>query len=484
MIKEPIDRTNEDLKDLQKRTLSPVIIGVAIVFGVVLYWNVVLFATNSEVEPLLIVANVILGLTVWVSYFLYKRNQIDYAAIILIAGAIISVDLTLLLPNALTSFYPYLFLFIIALSGLIITPAASLNTALISIISAGLVVGLSSNFNTTLLKMLIAPVILALLIALVTWGGASNLTTTFAWVLQSQRKARRRRDELFESRQELKKAYELLESTNYRLQEAQATSEQRAEELAQLNTKLMRSEEELRKLVASKDKFFSIISHDLKNPFHALMGFSEFLLLSLDVSSKRDIKDMVNNIHISAKSTYNLLENLLEWSRMQTGRMPHKPQKIEISVLVNETITLLSGNAKAKNINLCSDIKRDYLVFADINMINSVIQNLTTNALKFTPNGGQVKISVDHADDNDLVEISVTDTGVGIAPEDAEKLFRIDMHHSTEGTDKEGGTGLGLILCKEMVEKNGGQIWIKSAVGEGTKISFTLQKVHSTEKLK
>lgn len=243
-------------------------------------------------------------------------------------------------------------------------------------------------------------------------------------------------------------------------------------ELASANKKFFESEKELKIINASKDKFFSIISHDLKSPFTALIGLTDILIEDINELSKEEILSFSTNINKSARQVFNLLENLLNWSRIQTGRMKYNPTTFDVYSLVEENISLLQGNAARKNINLENDVLNNISVVADINMINSVIQNLISNALKFTQNGGSVFVSAKRR--KSFVEIKVSDNGIGISEQDMEKLFRIDVHHTTKGTNSEVGTGLGLVLCKELIEKNNGKIWVESELGSGTTFIFTL----------
>jgi signal transduction histidine kinase len=196
--------------------------------------------------------------------------------------------------------------------------------------------------------------------------------------------------------------------------------------------------------------------------------------------TKTDIQDMVNHIHRSARTVHNLLKNLLTWSRLQQGRIEYEPGPVDLHQLVENTVALLGEMAFNKRIRLKHTIEAGLFIHADAYMIDTVIRNLTTNALKFTPVEGQVTLSIHRngvSPDNEgteWVEISVRDTGVGISQADIDKLFRIDVHHTTPGTAKESGTGLGLILCQEMVEKNGGRIWVESELGQGTTVKFTV----------
>ncbi len=249
-----------------------------------------------------------------------------------------------------------------------------------------------------------------------------------------------------------------------------------AELLARVKThlELNHTREQLVDANVTKDKFFSIIAHDLKNPFNALIGLSKMLLNQLDRMDEAKMKEIVRMIYDSSNHTYQLLENLLDWSRMQTGKMQWKPMEIGIGAIAYENVCLLKAGAEKKEISLSSDVGSDTLAYADPNMVTMVVRNLLSNAVKFTGKGGSVHICSETRDQ--FEEIAVIDTGVGMKPEDVEKLFRIDVHHSTPGTDKEAGTGLGLILCRDFIQKNGGDIRVESEMGKGSRFVFTLPK--------
>lgn len=244
-------------------------------------------------------------------------------------------------------------------------------------------------------------------------------------------------------------------------------------------TRLKDSERGLRKSNAAKDKFFSIIAHDLKTPFSTLLGFNYLLMKEYHQYDDSKRESMIRSLYDMTKQTFNLLENILVWSRSQTGGIPFAPRAINISKMLLENIRLYTPTARAKSISLTtgSEIK-DVFVFADPEMIQTVIRNLVTNAIKFTPEKGKISISIDDRDEEQII-VSITDTGVGIKEDKKDQLFRIDNSYSTRGTNDEKGTGLGLVLCKEFVEKNGGRIWIESTPGKGSRFSFTLyKKVH------
>ena len=236
----------------------------------------------------------------------------------------------------------------------------------------------------------------------------------------------------------------------------------------------------LSKLNADKDKLFAIISHDLRSPFNSLLGNTQLLTKMIDRWSQEDIQEMSQSIHSQAKAAHRLLENLLTWSQLQRGRIEYDPGPVELHQLAENTVALLNEMALAKQIRLAHTIEPGLVAYADEYMIDTIFRNLTTNALKFTPAGGQVTLSAHRngvsTDDvkTELIEVKVADTGVGLSQADIDKLFKIDVHHTTPGTAQESGTGLGLILCQEMVSKNGGQIWVESEVKHGTTVTFTV----------
>ncbi|MBK7105502.1 MAG: PAS domain S-box protein [Ignavibacteriae bacterium] len=244
-------------------------------------------------------------------------------------------------------------------------------------------------------------------------------------------------------------------------------------ESTRLNEMLWDSETRLKELNASKDKFFSIISHDLRSPFTSIIGFAEVMVEDFENLSKDEIKEFTNSIYKSSKNVQNLLENLLQWSRIQTGRIEFNPINFEVNNLINDVIALYQVNAARKKITLVNLIEKQFKVNADKFMIDTVLRNLVSNAIKFTPQGGTIKINVEDLDENTLT-ISVIDSGVGIKEDIIDKLFKIDSHITTKGTDKEKGTGLGLILCKEFIEKHSGKIWVESKIEQGSEFKFTL----------
>ena len=235
-----------------------------------------------------------------------------------------------------------------------------------------------------------------------------------------------------------------------------------------------RSARKLQELNATKDKLFSIIGHDLKGPLNSLTSFSSLLLNHIDMISKEEIKMLSQDIDKSLKNLFTLLENLLEWSRSQTGSIDFKPEEFNLADVLKENEGLLKVQAQNKKITVVNENKLDLPVKLHRHSINTVVRNLLSNAIKFTPEGGKITMSAEVNGSHFLV--SVTDTGVGMSNAAMQKLFKLGTKHSTLGTAKEAGTGLGLILCKDFVEKNGGTIGVESKEGYGSKFYFTMPK--------
>jgi signal transduction histidine kinase len=234
------------------------------------------------------------------------------------------------------------------------------------------------------------------------------------------------------------------------------------------------SREALKELNATKDKFFSIIAHDLKDPLQFLLLAGDLLHKNYDRFDEGKRKDYIRRFYNNSRQISDLLENLLEWARSQTGSLEIKPGKIDIRVLAAESIDLLEEYARKKNIRVSSQPAPGTFVFADRNMILTVLRNLIANGVKFTPPGGEVIVNASLSASGDRVEVTVTDNGVGMDAEEMAGLFRIDVKRSTPGTGREIGTGLGLILCKEFLEKNNGSIEVSSQPGKGSCFKFTL----------
>ncbi len=237
-------------------------------------------------------------------------------------------------------------------------------------------------------------------------------------------------------------------------------------------TDIKKTEQKLREVIASKDKFFSIISHDLRSPFNSLLGLSSVLL---DLARDKEYDEMekyAESIHNSANRAYELLINLLEWSQSQTGKIEYQPELVDASQLIENEVDILSNQSAQKEVDIQIQMPDVLLVFADKNMLSSIVRNLISNAIKFSHSGETITVSGERHEQKAV--FGVHDKGIGMDSTTIEKLFHIDKSTSTPGTQNEQGTGLGLLLCKEFVEKNGGKIWVESAPGAGSSFYFEL----------
>mgnify|MGYP001269053989 CR=1 FL=1 len=238
---------------------------------------------------------------------------------------------------------------------------------------------------------------------------------------------------------------------------------------------LRENETRLRELNATKDKFFSIIAHDLKSPFNSILGLSNYIIDQIKDRKFEDLEEYAATIRDSSQRTLGLLSNLLDWARSQTGKMEFNAERTEITQLIMQEIELLIDSAKQKSISIDTDFPGQIFVRVDQSMFKTVIRNLISNAIKYTRVGGKILISLRESFNH--IEMSVVDNGIGIKKEQLEQLFRIEQNQSTRGTQNEKGTGLGLILCKEFVERHGGKIWVESEPGKGSCFLFTVPQL-------
>ncbi len=244
------------------------------------------------------------------------------------------------------------------------------------------------------------------------------------------------------------------------------------EEISRQKVAIQTQNEQLQELNATKDKFFGIIAHDLRNPFNGILGISELLVSSWQSFTYEEKMPMVKMIRDSSQHAFNLLENLLEWSKAQTGKIDFHPENFMFDKLLNEVVSLLENLSNQKNITINCQIAKNLKVFADRNMINTILRNLITNAIKFTDTNGEINVKV--VQEKTEIVVHVSDNGIGISENDINKLFKISEKITSRGTHNEKGTGLGLLLCKEFVEKHGGKIWVESELGKGSDFIFTL----------
>ena len=239
---------------------------------------------------------------------------------------------------------------------------------------------------------------------------------------------------------------------------------------------------QLQKLNATKDKYFSIIAHDLKSPFQGFIGLTELMGEEISSFSATQLLTYIQSMNSTARNLYKLLSNLLEWSLMQQGALSFNPVEIALSEVVAQNIDIIIKRGEQKGIKLIFDLADNQTVWADEAMLNSILRNLLSNAVKFTSRGGEVIVSAKKTDNN-IVEIAIRDTGLGISPDLISKLFKIEEKVGQKGTEGEESTGLGLLLCKEFVEKHDGKIWVVSEEGKGSTFYFTLQERNGYENI-
>ncbi len=242
--------------------------------------------------------------------------------------------------------------------------------------------------------------------------------------------------------------------------------------------RIRESEAKLKELNTSKDLLFSIISHDLRTPFNQFIGGTELLLTKLDEYDKNMLRKFLKLLNKEAVRSYRLLENLLQWSKTQRGLIKYDPKPIDLLEFVDELMTFYEPIAEEKNIDIILEINESGHVYADKEMLSTILRNLVSNALKFTPEGGEVKVAVVEKIDmgnmfNEYLEFSITDTGIGIREENISSIFSIDKNDDNKY--KDSSTGLGLLLCKDFVEKHNGEIWVESEYGKGSTFFFTIR---------
>jgi PAS domain S-box-containing protein len=290
----------------------------------------------------------------------------------------------------------------------------------------------------------------------------SNIILTDLTVQNENRERLKRRSEQLEEKNRE------LESANKELAFQNEEKEMRAAELIITNKEL----QQLLQLNTDKDRFIAILAHDLRSPFSSILGL--LILLSENIRNYTidEIEESINLVSQSAQNTFNLLEDLIVWTMSQSGKLPYEPQKLIFTDVCNEVVGVLQPIAGAKSITLNYFVPEVITVFADINMLKTVLRNLVSNAIKFTNPGGRIDVHAEKTTSD--ITISVSDNGIGMDPETMNRLFDISQTHTTKGTGDESGTGLGLFLCKEFVEKHGSKLRVESKEGEGSSFYFTL----------
>jgi signal transduction histidine kinase/ligand-binding sensor domain-containing protein len=290
------------------------------------------------------------------------------------------------------------------------------------------------------------------------------------------REVEARTSEISKKNQKLRQQTEELNQVNVALEKRQLQIEEQDRALREQSEQLKHTNEKLKNLNATKDRFFSIIGHDLKNPVNSLLGFSSlFRDRYYQLNDEKKLR-YIDQIQFAAKQLYGLLENLLTWAKNQQEQIEYKPESIHFQELLNDSFKLIKSRTEEKHIEVLSQTIPDLVVYGDYNMLYAVIRNLLSNAVKFTPNKGKIAIETKLVE-NELAEVAISDTGKGIPEAVKEKLFDIDKNITLEGTEGEKGTGLGLIICRELLQKHNQELHIESEEGQGTRFYFYLPVV-------
>lgn len=282
----------------------------------------------------------------------------------------------------------------------------------------------------------------------------------------------KRAEELIVTKKEHESEIEENEKLVLELSNTNVAQELDITELKRAEMEINLKNEQLEKLIAERDKLFSIIAHDLRGPFQGFLGFTDLLKTDINDMSKKELQETANNMYSSASNLFRLLTNLLEWSIAQRGLTTFNPEKLSLKEISDDSLILFNDVAKRKGITIYETIPEGVFVLADKLMLNSIIRNLISNSVKFTNKGGRVHISSKIK--GDIVEISVLDTGIGMDEDLIKSLFRMDIKSGRLGTNNEPSTGLGLLLCKEFVEKHNGKISVLSEVDKGSLFTFDL----------
>jgi len=452
----PTPAQAEDLKYLRKNTLQIANVITYLLILIIIY--VAILAKNFQGTRLTfsnhwLIATAIFLVGNIISARLRQQDRVNIAAITLIAGFILAVDITLLETGAIETFLPYLFLLGVAGSGLLISPFASLLAALGCIFSSFGLLLITFGLETAWLMAFIPPAILSVLMALVTWSSAENLTTAYGWAVNSQQRAQLRRDELFESQQALQQVNYQLEAANLRLAEAQTIAEE-------ANT--------------TKTKFISNLSHELRTPLNAIITFSYILAQTKPGSSPPDSAQLnyLKRIQEAGEHLLSIVNDLLDLAKIEAGQMDVYIEPTPLNPIIERVLQLTEGLLENKSIELmCHMPEKSISILADGSRVQQIMFNLLSNATKYT-NDGQITIQT--STDDDQLIIAIADTGIGIQEAELENIFK--EFHQTEAArrHKRRGTGLGLPISKKFVEMQNGKIWVESQVGVGSTFYFSL----------
>ena len=321
------------------------------------------------------------------------------------------------------------------------------------------------SYKARLLDILLVFVSLVITLGYIVIVFKRNLDNERSTIQNQKKQIQNQLDELTSLHTILKEINTEISEKNEELEKTNTILENQKQSIIIKNT-------ELQNLNNTKNKFFSIISHDLKNPFQSILGLSEILAKEIESCSSDEIVEFSQTIRNSSQHAYRLLENLLEWSQSQIGSISFNPETLNLHQIINEILRILASTSQAKNITIRSEIPESFQFIGDRHMISTILRNLVSNAIKYTYQSGEITITAIKKDDT--IQITVKDNGMGLNSEYIEKLFKISEKTSVPGTENERGTGLGLVLCKEFIDKHSGTIWVESELEKGSTFSFSI----------
>jgi signal transduction histidine kinase len=443
-----------ELQELQKDTFVAVVILIAVLDAVFFYIVLITFLYDPKnAEPFWWLPATLTFLSCLFSYKLYKNNRFRLGTHLFVGGLMLAVISFATWSLAqFGSVQAYLLLLVVAIAGLLINPSAAVRAAGVAIVTSLAVSMGLYGFSWATFQALLAPLAMTSAMAIISWVSSDNLTTAISWAMESQERARQRTQELFESQQELQKAYRLLETTNVRLQKAEAAAV-KANEL--------------------KTRFITNLSHELRTPLSAIISFSYILSKNHYGEVTSEQQDYLMRIHGAGELLIEIVNDLLDLAKIEAGQMELFREPVDLAAVSTEVVDTISGLLVDKPVELRQEIPPDLpCVTGDETRIRQVLLNLLGNAAKYTSEG-TITLRIT-GKGKGMVQVSVIDTGIGIRPEDFEKIFEEFQQTEEAFALRKVGTGLGLPISRKFVELHGGKLWVESERGRGSTFHFTL----------
>jgi signal transduction histidine kinase len=446
-----------DLQELQKDTFVVVVILVATLALILFYILLVMYwlvgPSNRSSYQYWWLPSTLAVATCLISFRLYKGNRFRQGTYVLIGGLTLAIVSFMFWPDSrFSELQVYLLILVVAMAGLLISPGATFQAAAFAVVVTLSVAFYLDGFSGQTVGPLLAPLAMTIGMAVVSWISSNHLTTAMNWALHSQERAHQRTQELFESQQELQKAYQLLETTNVRLKEAEAAAV-RANEL--------------------KTRFITNLSHELRTPLNAIINFSYILSRNWHGAVTAEQADYLTRIHNAGELLLQIVNDLLDLAKIEAGQMELFKEEVDLAAVSASVMTTIAGILTDKPIELRQDIPLTLpRVLGDETRIRQVLLNLLGNAAKYTDQGSIILRAVKNG--SHFVKVSVIDTGIGIRPEDFGRIFEEFQQTQEAFALRKVGTGLGLPISRKFIELHGGKIWVESELTQGSAFHFTL----------